>query len=464
MNVATTNRSIDSWASLDILSQVYESKSLAESICMLELKPDFEESSSLHSDRVNTAVSRNDPVSGWVRYREGYSPELVRAILDDFPLRDGEIVLDPMCGSGSTQVAAQQMRVPSIGLDVSPYAVLVSRVKTTPIEQPALDAIEAWVLQLEAFENRKSPLPVTAEDEYLASYFEHANFEALRWIRDLIAMDWEPSPERDFLTVALLAVLEDCSNRKKDGNGLATRPSKVVSPTSVFAAQLRLMTRDLQSLTRDRSARSVSGIATAVDFESAARKYEGELSGEVGAVIFSPPYANSFDYFESYKLELLFTGLFTIDEYPSSRARLIRSYRQSGKSERVPDLPLVEALIDEVMLMVPRKEELTGVRDGRTRLVPNLLRGYFLDMREVLRCCYRCLPQGGRTHIVVDQSAYAGVPVPTDLILADIGSNIGFEFEKLTFCRRAKTSGQQLKTQPQLRGLLRETVVTLRKP
>ncbi len=67
-------------------------------------------------------------------------------------------------------------------------------------------------------------------------------------------------------------------------------------------------------------------------------------------------------------------------------------------------------------------------------------------------------------HIVVDQSAYVGVPVPTDLLLGEIGRGLGFEFEQLTLCRRARTSAQQLREFPILGKLIRETVVTLRRP
>ena len=39
------------------------------------------------------------------------------------------------------------------------------------------------------------------------------------------------------------------------------------------------------------------------------QRYENCRDGRrAGAIIFSPPYANSFDYFESYKLELILGG------------------------------------------------------------------------------------------------------------------------------------------------------------
>ena len=64
-------------------------------------------------------------------------------------------------------------------------------------------------------------------------------------------------------------------------------------------------------------------------------------------------------------------------------------------------------------------------------------------------------------HIVVDQSSYLGVPIPTDTILAKIAEDVGFKVKRVTVCRTANTSGQQLKLYPDLRLLLRESIVTL---
>ena len=73
------------------------------------------------------------------------------------------------------------------------------------------------------------------------------------------------------------------------------------------------------------------------------------------------------------------------------------------------------------------------------------------------------MPPGSYMAIVVDQSAYLGVLVPTDLLLAEIAMQVGFQFENLVICRKAKTSGQQLNMQPALTEVLRESAVILRR-
>lgn len=257
-----------------------------------------------------------------------------------------------------------------------------------------------------------------------------------------------------------LSIVEDASNRRKDGNGLATHPSPIDDPLEHFVTRARAMLHEATAHSVFEPPISTTKLVSAIGFDTSDVAATLSLHKNVGAIVFSPPYPNSFDYFESYKLELLFGRLVAETEFGEQRRNLIRSYRQSGTSAP-SDLALVERVISEIIAKLPRKEELTGVRDGRTRLVPNLLRGYFLDMREVLRSCAAVLAPDARIHMVVDQSAYAGVPVPTDLILADIGAELGLLVERIAYCRPARTSAQQLRMQPHLRSLLRETIVTM---
>ena len=183
----------------------------------------------------------------------------------------------------------------------------------------------------------------------------------------------------------------------------------------------------------------------------------------MGCVIFSPPYANSFDYFESYKLELLFGGLISQSEFCDRKKELIRNYRHSNKHEVTCGIDIAEALCREINEEIPKKEAKTGKKDGRTRLMPNMIRDYFSDMNSVLKEIYESLSVGGTCYIVVDQSAYVGVIIPTDTILALLAERKGFTVEKISICRKAATSGQQLKQYPYLKNTLRESIVCLKK-
>jgi site-specific DNA-methyltransferase (adenine-specific) len=186
----------------------------------------------------------------------------------------------------------------------------------------------------------------------------------------------------------------------------------------------------------------------------------GLAKKKLGAVIFSPPYANSFNYFESYKLELL-AEYYDLEELAKARGDAVRNYRKGAGHDLRTNDDLVQMHCREIASKIPKKEARTGRVDGRSRLVPNLLIGYFTDMERVIEELAACMPQASLCHIVVDRSSHLGVPVPTDLLLANIAMRHGFDVDKLRYCRRSTTSAQQLREFPHLAGVLRKSILTL---
>ena len=119
----------------------------------------------------------------------------------------------------------------------------------------------------------------------------------------------------------------------------------------------------------------------------------------------------------------------------------------------------IDLLANEIENAIPFKELEIGKKDNRSRKVPNMIRGYFSDMHEVIKQSSISLKKGKKMYIVVDQSAYLGVIVPTDLILAYISEKEGFEVKNIIECRKCRTSTQQLKRFPYLKNALRESIV-----
>ena len=441
------------------LKGTYLSEALVSKTQELEEKYKTTDETDFFASLVNMSTSKVQPYHRWIRYREGYAGELVKELLRRYPVDNGYFVLDPMCGSGSTLVACKEEGINSLGLDVNPYAILSSKVKCYQLNRKELAKCQLL------FENIRSSLTLDKTDNYsvydeaMEKYFEASNLAQLVAIKREIEQVVDEKL-RDLLYLALLAVVEDCSNRKKDGNGLATRQTKVSCSFSQFESKLSTFIEDLSNFPHLIEANSITNCASATNLNVPLEKY----CGKVGSMIFSPPYANSFDYFESYKMELIFGEWMTPESLKEERKKLIRNYRLGHKKELTSDLEIVELLCEELWNRIPIKENETGKRDGRTRLVPNMLRTYFDDMRLVLKEGFDILAAGGTAHIVVDQSAYLGAAIPTDLILAQISEFIGFEVIEVVKCRRAMTSAQQLKKYPYLKDLLRESIVTIRKP
>ncbi|MBT4664527.1 MAG: hypothetical protein HOB60_06825 [Methylococcales bacterium] len=91
---------------------------------------------------------------------------------------------------------------------------------------------------------------------------------------------------------------------------------------------------------------------------------------DMGAIIYSPPYANSFDYFESYKIELIMGGFFQFSELKGARKCLIRNYRLNKGETVSNEFDLVDGLCEEIWESIPEKESDTGVSIRRQLLCP----------------------------------------------------------------------------------------------
>ena len=86
----------------------------------------------------------------------------------------------------------------------------------------------------------------------------------------------------------------------------------------------------------------------------------------------------------------------------------------------------------------------------------HIVHKYFDDMYQVMKTASVSLKKGGRFILVVGDSLIADVYVPTDLLLAKIGRDIGLEIESIEKAR-SRRSGQVRSYK------LRETVITLLK-
>lgn len=66
---------------------------------------------------------------GLFPYRGKFHPQLIKGILNILKIQPGDVVLDPMCGSGTLNVEASIIGIDSIGIEKSPFCVLMSKVK-----------------------------------------------------------------------------------------------------------------------------------------------------------------------------------------------------------------------------------------------------------------------------------------------------------------------------------------------
>ena len=412
---------------------------------------------------VNWRGGHGLPIHRWHRYREGFSPALITE------LGLGRRILDPFCGSGSILVGAAQQGRSAVGIDVNPLATFVARVKLSPLDRREVEAASDFLASFEGAMAHAVEWPTPAL-RIADKVFEPDVLDVVLRLRGLVERHADGQPRvRDFLLVAWLSILQDVGSYFKEGNGIKYRNRKRVRSGYVarpegewqrarFGADQRAF---VCRAYRAKLAEMVEDVATwGCGDWTAQRVIEGDsleeaarLEGEsFDSVIFSPPYANRFDYFESQKVELWFGGFVaSYEDMISLRKRSVRSHLGSALDAAAAPLPQIDELID---LIDP------GSYAVRMR-VPVLLRCYFADMATILRRCRQVLRPGGTCHVVVGNSAYGGVIIPTDSVIARLGLDVGFDDAAVVPVRHLTVAPQQRNALRGREDFMRESVVVL---
>jgi DNA modification methylase len=82
----------------------------------------------------NQTRSVNQYLTHWIYpYKGKFHPQMIRSLLNIIGLKEGDTVLDPFSGSGTTALEAQLLGINFIGIDISPLCVIQGRVKTESI-------------------------------------------------------------------------------------------------------------------------------------------------------------------------------------------------------------------------------------------------------------------------------------------------------------------------------------------
>jgi len=407
---------------------------------------------------VNYASDLKSPIQRWYRYKEGYSVQLMTKLFKEYGVKAGDTVLDPFCGSGSTLMQAKLDKFESFGFEINPFSAFLGKVKTQNYSKKDLvdyqAALDHIIKYFEKKNNDNADIPKLS---IVKKLFDHEVLVFLLQIKTLI-FKITNIKVRELFFLGWLSILEEVSHHRKAGNGLKIRREIKGINRNLQFAKTTFHNKLLEILEDLPYAIEVSkGVNSPVIFEQSALTLSGVMKkGGVKAVIFSPPYANCFDYTEIYKVELWMGGF--VKEYSDLkvlRGKGIRSHLNGFlKSEDRTKKSIPE--LDSVITGLNRCE----LWDKR---IPSMVSSYFDDMFEVLDQIYVALKKGGYCAIVVSNSAYGGIVVPTDLLFSAYAEKIGFKVINIEVARFIITSSQQYKKTEDVKNYLRESIIHLKK-
>jgi len=332
-------------------------------------------------------------------------------LFDKFGVGEGDWVLDPFCGVGTTLLSARERGLNSVGVDVSPLFAFVSQAKLQDYDPEELKGASRDLF------SRKFVRPdLKGVDPLVRRAFSKYALEDILFFRALIEGIGEPAI-RGFFTLALMNAAAKSSYVIKDGAVLRFHKRPVPPFRKFYRRVVKVMIRQLGEIgLKDSQAVVKVGDARRLDFLE---------DGCFDAIITSPPYLNKIEYTTVYSIEhSLFLGPTRIDP--------VRSYIGL-------DVKDVDGILPEHNL-------------------PEIAKAYFHDMDVALGEMHRVLRGGGRVAIVVAGGVFKDRVIESDLLLAELAEAIGFKVDEMwAVNRRVATSGRTKI------GEARESVLMMRK-
>lgn len=317
-------------------------------------------------------------------------------------------------GSGTTAVEAQLAARPVFGVELDPYARLVSDVRVRRYSASKIADIG------KTFRDISAAMYTQTVDENLVPkleniryWFDEGQFEDLLRLKSAIHERTEEATlERDFFNLVLADLIRPCSKAERQTLKPYISKKYIKVPAEVLPTFHKTFTAYFGSINEfedvapnDRTGR-IDWIGTdARNFETS------DVS--IDLAITSPPYINALDYVRCIKLESSWVGTGT-DE---SLNLLKKSHLGENISDQFEEPEALESHSDQLTRI--------GVVDKR-RL--KIVRSYFSDMAANLRSVHRAMKHGGMYYLIVGDSVIRGVPVETHKWIAEIAESQGYRW------------------------------------
>jgi len=378
-------------------------------------------------------------------YRGKFFPQLVRSLLNISGVSEDALVIDPMCGSGTTPCEALASGRPTIGVDLNPLSVLIATVKSAVV----LESHDTFFATVSGYVEQFRFTAFIPEEMWSAEDLNYLR----RWfspvaIRDVSAILAEIKKirkplYRDFFRVCLSNIIRSVSWQKEAD----LRVRKEIKPYASGAAISLFKAEALSQLDRiypylcvlpqpairpSVAIRQGNAVGIAEMFP--------EHRGTVDILITSPPYATALPYLDTDRLSLVVLGLLPWKQHKGAESSMVGTREITERQRRIAwdrylarknELPKrVSGLIDQIA-----KHNHGDDVGFRRRNLPALLGKYYLNMLDAMRSARVLMKRDAHGYYVVgnNSSCVNGqkVEIATNEFLFDIGTAAGWSPDEM---------------------------------
>lgn len=376
-------------------------------------------------------------------------------------------VLDPFCGSGTVALETSLAGLTPYVADANPFAMLLTRVKTTPYELEELKGATRQILSRAARFRTAPEVPIVNERLWYAPDKKKALEILLRAIIETTDGD-----QRDFFLVAFSVT----ARRLSFADPVISVPVRLKVKEKFSDAQNKKITERLAwihqtnppaefarvcnaNIERVRECnRALKGRISAVEVGTDARRLRSPSAvgarpleaGSIPLIVTSPPYGSAQKYIRSTSLSLNWLGIAGPKDLTKLEDNSIgREHIRPRERDEVEELP--EAY-DRLLLQVQKMNE--------TRA--QITRQYLFEMKRALTEMARVTSAGGRIVLVVGNNMVCGEPLRNDEYVAHVLQDLGLRLE-IGLIDHIKSRGLMTKRNKTASIISRETVLVFAK-
>lgn len=456
-----------------------------------------EVSDEFNRQSVSFQLSKKDCIHRWLKYKEGFSANLVGELLNEIGINEGDTVLDPFMGSGTTAMVCKFHNINSVGFDVLPMTKIAIKAKNDVLKYDFKELSRLF----EDFKHLQMP------DSYKAAYpyipitdgaFPEDTERAIMFYTEWIKQSNYSDEAKNLVTLCILNSLEIVSYTRKDGQYLSwdSRSRKMVEANKARLARgakpiNRLNKGEIPSMKETLGKELSNVLQDIMSLQDELRLQDTTINYTEGScllglpkmaacsidgAITSPPYCNRYDYTRTYALEMNYLGM-TAAEINKLRQDLI-SCTVESKSKldflreyydslgRLDDYDRIVGIINSTEALNEIKKALQKRNENgeiNNKGILRMVDGYFTDLAFIYAEIFRVFKPGASIVVVNDNVRYAGEVIPVDFLSSEIAEKIGFKVKKIYTLKQQKgNSSQQMAKYG--RVALRKSITIWQKP
>lgn len=261
----------------------------------------------LEIEKSNGNGSTNYLTHNFHAYPAKFIPQIPKSTIMKFT-KEGEVVLDPFCGCGTTLVEAKLHNRNAIGVDLNPIAVLISKAKTTPLNkyqiERALEILPKIKEDISRYYSNKKILVNYKIPMFnnINHWFQDNVIHELAIVREYIS-NLDDECLKNYLNTAFSALIVSVSNQESDTRFAAK--NKNIEPFKVileFTRRLDNMNKRMTDFYQKASNTSVKV------YQADSQKLTFLKDNSIDHIVTSPPYANTYDYYLYHKFRIQWLG------------------------------------------------------------------------------------------------------------------------------------------------------------